>query len=109
MSVLLYLIPAALLLGLMGLCAFLWAMRTNQFGDLDGAAERILYDDDSPAAGKPSAHHGARALSAQGPSRPLPPLSMHRRRGRRRRRARTLAVHQAGMRNCLASIKPWRW
>jgi len=42
---LLILIPAALLLGLLGLCAFLWAMRTGQFDDLDGAAQRILYDD----------------------------------------------------------------
>ena len=100
MSVLLYLIPAALLLGLMGLAAFLWAMRTDQFGDLDGAAERILYDDDSPAALHRSAIEPSQAdVSAitpvasgyrgESPSRPLPPpLSLHRRRGRRRRRAR---------------------
>jgi cbb3-type cytochrome oxidase maturation protein len=30
----------------MGLGAFMWAMRSGQFDDLDGAAERILYDDD---------------------------------------------------------------
>ncbi|MBT4689251.1 MAG: cbb3-type cytochrome oxidase assembly protein CcoS, partial [Rhodospirillaceae bacterium] len=36
-----------LFLGLLGLAAFLWALRTGQFDDLDGAAERILYDDDS--------------------------------------------------------------
>jgi cbb3-type cytochrome oxidase maturation protein len=46
MSVLVYLIPIALLLGLMGLCAFLWALRSGQFDDLDGAAERILFDDE---------------------------------------------------------------
>jgi len=46
MSGLLYLIPAALLLGLLGLAAFLWALRSGQFDDLDGAAERILYDDE---------------------------------------------------------------
>ena len=63
---------------------FIKSMRTDQFSDLDGAAERILYDDDRPAAGKPSAHPAALALSAQGLRRPLPPLSMHRRRGRRR-------------------------
>lgn len=45
MSALLYLIPAALVLGLVGLAAFLWAMRSGQYDDLDGAAERILYDD----------------------------------------------------------------
>jgi len=45
-SVLVYLIPIALLLGLTGLCVFLWALRSGQFDDLDGAAERILLDDE---------------------------------------------------------------
>ena len=40
MSGLLYLIPIALFLGLLGLGAFLWALRSGQFDDLDGAAER---------------------------------------------------------------------
>jgi len=43
---LLYLIPAALLLRLLGLATFLWALRSGQLDDLDGAAERILYDDE---------------------------------------------------------------
>lgn len=46
MSMLLYLIPAALLLGGMALLAFLWALRSGQYEDLDGAAERILIDKD---------------------------------------------------------------
>jgi cbb3-type cytochrome oxidase maturation protein len=46
MSVLLYLIPAALLLGGIGLGAFLWALKNGQFDDLDGAAQRILFDDE---------------------------------------------------------------
>ena len=48
---LIYLIPLALLLSGMGLAAFLWALRARQFDDLDGAAERILYDeeDDRPS------------------------------------------------------------
>ncbi len=46
MSGLLYLIPIALFLGLLGLVAFLWAIKTDQFEDLDGAASRILFDDD---------------------------------------------------------------
>jgi cbb3-type cytochrome oxidase maturation protein len=46
MSGLLYLIPIALFLGLLGLGAFLWALRSGQFDDLDGAAERILFDDE---------------------------------------------------------------
>jgi cbb3-type cytochrome oxidase maturation protein len=46
MSVLLYLVPAALGLGLIGLAAFLWSLRSGQYDDLDGAALRILGDDD---------------------------------------------------------------
>ncbi len=46
MSVLLYLIPIALFLGLLGLVGFLWALRSGQFDDLDGAAYRILFDDE---------------------------------------------------------------
>ena len=51
MSVLLYLIPIAILLGALGLGAFLWALRSGQFDDLDGAASRILFDDDPPSEG----------------------------------------------------------
>ena len=46
MEGLLYLIPIALFLGLLGLAGFLWAIRSGQFEDLDGAAQRILFDDD---------------------------------------------------------------
>ncbi len=46
MSGILYLIPLALLLGLIGLAAFLWALKSGQYDDLDGAAQRILFDDD---------------------------------------------------------------
>jgi cbb3-type cytochrome oxidase maturation protein len=42
------LIPAALVLGLIGLGAFLWALKSGQFEDMDGAANRILFDDDPP-------------------------------------------------------------
>ena len=51
MTSIVYLIPIALLLGLVGLAAFLWALRSSQFEDLDGAASRILYDDDPPPPG----------------------------------------------------------
>lgn len=46
MSALVYLIPIALTLGLVGLAAFFWALRNGQFEDLDGAANRILKDDE---------------------------------------------------------------
>jgi len=46
MNILVILIPAALLLGGLGLAAFMWALRSGQFDDLDGAAMRILVDDD---------------------------------------------------------------
>ena len=49
MTALVWLIPAALLLGLLGLAAFLWALKSGQFDDLDGAANRILLDDSAPA------------------------------------------------------------
>jgi cbb3-type cytochrome oxidase maturation protein len=44
----LYLVPIALALGLVGLGAFMWALSSGQYDDLDGAAERILFDDDKP-------------------------------------------------------------
>lgn len=46
MSVLIYLIPIALILGSVGLIAFLWALKTKQFEDLEGSANRILFDED---------------------------------------------------------------
>lgn len=51
MNVLLVLIPAALLLGALGLGAFLWTLKTGQYEDIEGAGERILLDDedDRPA------------------------------------------------------------
>lgn len=46
MESLLILVPAALVLGLLALAAFLWALRQGQFDDPDGSANRILFDDD---------------------------------------------------------------
>lgn len=40
------LIPIALAMGLIGLTAFFWALKRGQFTDLDGAAARILIDDE---------------------------------------------------------------
>jgi cbb3-type cytochrome oxidase maturation protein len=41
-----FLIPIALLLGLSGLAAFMWSLSHGQFDDLEGAAVRILIDDE---------------------------------------------------------------
>ncbi len=46
MNSLLLLIPLAILLGMLGLAAFLWALRSGQFDDLDGAAQRVLLDEE---------------------------------------------------------------
>lgn len=46
MTSLLMLMPIALFLGGLGLVAFLWALRSGQYDDLDGAAARILLDDE---------------------------------------------------------------
>ena len=46
MTSLVFLLPIALGMGLFGLAAFFWALRRGQFSDLDGAAARILIDDE---------------------------------------------------------------
>ncbi len=48
MEVLIYLVPLARGLGLLGLGAFLWSLKTGQYDDLEGAAWRALMDDDRP-------------------------------------------------------------
>jgi cbb3-type cytochrome oxidase maturation protein len=46
MEVLIYLVPLALALGLLGLGAFLWTLKSGQYDDLDGAGWRAILDDD---------------------------------------------------------------
>jgi cbb3-type cytochrome oxidase maturation protein len=46
MTGLLFLIPIALSMGLLGLAGFFWALRSGQFDDPDGSAARILFDDE---------------------------------------------------------------
>lgn len=48
MEGLIILLPVALFLGLLGLGAFLWSLRSGQYDDMEGAAERILIDEDEP-------------------------------------------------------------
>ena len=51
MNGLIFLIPIALGLGLLGLAAFVWSLRRGQFDDLDGAALRIFVEEEE--SGKP--------------------------------------------------------
>jgi cbb3-type cytochrome oxidase maturation protein len=49
MTILLFLVPLALSLGGLGLAAFLWSLRSGQYDDMEGAALRVLADDDLKA------------------------------------------------------------
>lgn len=46
MTIILFLLAVSLTLGAVGLGFFLWSLRSGQFEDLDGAANRILFDED---------------------------------------------------------------
>jgi cbb3-type cytochrome oxidase maturation protein len=46
MEVLIYLVPLALGLGLLGLAAFLWTLKSGQYDDLDGAGWRAILDEE---------------------------------------------------------------
>ena len=48
MNVLIYLLPMALGLGLAGLFGFMWALKSGQYNDVEGAGLRVLSDDDLP-------------------------------------------------------------
>ncbi|WP_136253622.1 cbb3-type cytochrome oxidase assembly protein CcoS [Onishia niordana] len=54
MSILYLLIPLSLILLSLAVWAFFWAVKNDQFDDLEGPAHRILFDDDendlSPSA-----------------------------------------------------------
>jgi cbb3-type cytochrome oxidase maturation protein len=51
MNVILYLLGASLFLGGGALTIFLWSLRTGQYDDLEGAANRILFDDEEASSG----------------------------------------------------------
>ena len=48
MSALLYLLPISILLGVVALFTFLWTVKNGQYEDLEGAANRVLTDEDKP-------------------------------------------------------------
>jgi len=52
----LFLVPVALVLGAIGLLAFMWTLRNGQYEDMDGAAERILFEDTDKPLVKPVAY-----------------------------------------------------
>ncbi len=54
MNVLVILIPVSIILGALGLCGFLWSIRSGQYDDTDGTAARLLLDDDAPPDDAPS-------------------------------------------------------
>ena len=59
----LYLVPIALGLGAMGLLAFMWTLRSGQYEDMDGAAERILFEEtDKPLAKPVASEHPAKRI-----------------------------------------------
>jgi cbb3-type cytochrome oxidase maturation protein len=53
MEVLIYLVPIALALGLLGLGAFVWSLKTGQYDDLEGAAWRAIMDEDESPGHRP--------------------------------------------------------
>jgi cbb3-type cytochrome oxidase maturation protein len=62
MEVLIYLVPLALVLGLLGLAAFLWTLNNNQYDDLDGAAWRAISDEEiGPTRSAPSPEETVRS------------------------------------------------
>ena len=73
MSYLVWLMPIALGMGLVGLAAFLWSMRSGQYEDLDGAAERILLADaaDSPLVRRPERETESRPARGKSPQNGL--------------------------------------
>jgi len=46
MEIIYLMIPLAVIVATIIVCAFVWAVRNGQFDDLEGPANRILFDDD---------------------------------------------------------------
>lgn len=71
MDVLIFLIPIAIGLGLIGLFAFMWTLKSGQYDDLEGARWRILSDDDlaPPMSAEPKRRAGEPPAAADGETR----------------------------------------
>lgn len=74
MSSLVFLVPLALLLGGAALAAFLWSLRTGQYDDLDGAAARILLDEDNDRVEPGESTKSETDPSRNGGRQPSPPF-----------------------------------
>jgi cbb3-type cytochrome oxidase maturation protein len=48
MTIILFLLVVSLTIAACGLWFFLWSLRSGQYDDLDGAANRILFDENVP-------------------------------------------------------------
>ncbi len=59
MNILLFLIPIALLFGLLWLVVFLWSLKNGQYEDMDGAANRIFLTDDNRPADEDPVENGS--------------------------------------------------
>jgi len=53
MSDFLFLVPLSLLMGLLALGVFMWSLKSDQYDDIEGSAERILHSDDKPIVKEP--------------------------------------------------------
>ena len=49
MTIILFLLVVSLGIAACGLAFFMWSLRTGQYEDLDGAANRILFDEETPS------------------------------------------------------------
>ncbi len=70
MTVILYLLAGSLVLGGSALALFLWSLRDGQYDDMEGAANRILFDDDTGSPSKPEAPTIAQATGGSARSEP---------------------------------------
>ncbi|MCA9311083.1 MAG: cbb3-type cytochrome oxidase assembly protein CcoS [Phycisphaerales bacterium] len=53
MAVVYILLPLAVLMTILGIACFIWAVRRGQFDDVETPRYRVLFDDDDPPAGSP--------------------------------------------------------
>lgn len=65
-QLMIWLVPLALGMGLVGLLAFLWSMKSGQLEDLDGAAERVLLNDAAPLPDAPKQAQRSEKQNATG-------------------------------------------